>query len=318
MAKETFTRTKPHVNVGTIGHIDHGKTTLTAAMLAVLAAQGPGQDQVVRRHRQGRYGPRRHQDGDHRGLARRVREREAALRPHRLPGPRRLHQEHDHRRRPDGRRDPGGLRGRRPDAPDPRAHPPGPPGRRAGPGRLPQQDRPGRRRGAAGTGRDGTPRAAHPLRVPRRRDPDRPRLQPPGPRKPRGRRRGQADPRPRRGDGRATSPSPVREVDKPFLMPIEDVFSIKGRGTVGTGRIERGTVKVGDASRDRRLRRQEANTTVTGVEMFQKTLDEGMAGDNVGVLLRGVEKNDLERGQVALQAGLDHPAHQVRGARSTS
>ena len=133
MAKETFTRTKPHVNVGTIGHIDHGKTTLTAAILAVLAAQGQGQDQVVRRHRQGRHGPRRDQDRDHRRLARRVREREAALRPHRLPGPRRLHQEHDHRRRPDGRGDPGGLGGRRPDAADPRAHPAGPPGRRARP-----------------------------------------------------------------------------------------------------------------------------------------------------------------------------------------
>ena len=110
MAKETFTRTKPHVNVGTIGHIDHGKTTLTAAILAVQAAQGPGQGEGLRRHRQGRHRPRRQQDGDHRRLARRVREREAALRPHRLPGPRRLHQEHDHRRRPDGRGDPGGRR----------------------------------------------------------------------------------------------------------------------------------------------------------------------------------------------------------------
>ena len=92
-------------------------------------------------------------------------------------------------------------------------------------------------------------------------------------------------------------PDPKREVDKPFLMSIEDVFSIEGRGTVGTGRIERGVCKVGDkvevvgikATRD---------TTITGVEMFNKTLDSGQAGDNVGVLLRGVEKNELERGQV--------------------
>ena len=132
MAKDTFQRKKPHVNVGTIGHIDHGKTTLTGAILAVQADEGTGQVQVVRRHRQGRHGPRRNQDRHHRRQPRRVRDGQAALRPHRLPGPRRLHQEHDHRRRPDGRRDPGRLGGRRPDAADPRAHPAGPPGRRAG------------------------------------------------------------------------------------------------------------------------------------------------------------------------------------------
>ena len=97
-------------------------------------------------------------------------------------------------------------------------------------------------------------------------------------------------------------PDPVRAIDKPFLMPIEDVFSIKGRGTVGTGRIERGQVHVGDevsivGYTDTR------KTIVTGVEMFNKTLDEGMAGDNVGLLLRGVEKDDLERGQVLAKPG---------------
>ena len=92
-------------------------------------------------------------------------------------------------------------------------------------------------------------------------------------------------------------PEPVREIDKPFLMPIEDVFSIKGRGTVGTGRIERGKVKVGDAVEIVGFGVKRAST-ITGVEAFQKTLDEGMAGDNVGVLLRGIEKTDLERGQV--------------------
>ena len=92
-------------------------------------------------------------------------------------------------------------------------------------------------------------------------------------------------------------PEPVREIDKPFLMPIEDVFSIKGRGTVGTGRIERGRIKVGEAVEIIGFGAKKTST-VTGVEMFQKTLDEGVAGDNVGVLLRGVEKNDLERGQV--------------------
>ncbi len=107
-------------------------------------------------------------------------------------------------------------------------------------------------------------------------------------------------------------PEPVREIDKPFLMPIEDVFSIKGRGTVGTGRIERGKVKVGDPVEIIGFGAKKTST-ITGVEAFQKTLDEGMAGDNVGVLLRGVEKTDLERGQVVCKPGLDHAAHQVRG-----
>jgi elongation factor Tu len=92
-------------------------------------------------------------------------------------------------------------------------------------------------------------------------------------------------------------PIPTREVDKPFLMPIEDVFSIKGRGTVGTGRIERGICKVGDTIEIVGLK-QNKSTVVTGVEAFNKTMDQGMAGENVGVLLRGVEKDDLERGQV--------------------
>jgi elongation factor Tu len=97
-------------------------------------------------------------------------------------------------------------------------------------------------------------------------------------------------------------PEPVRAIDKPFLMPIEDVFSIKGRGTVGTGRIERGTIKVGEAVEIVGFNANK-NSVVTGVEMFQKTLDSGQAGDNVGILLRGVEKNELERGQVVCKPG---------------
>jgi len=92
-------------------------------------------------------------------------------------------------------------------------------------------------------------------------------------------------------------PEPERETDKPFMMAVEDVFSIKGRGTVCTGRIERGIVKVGDKIEIVGLRDTQ-ETTVTGVEMFQKTLDEGQAGDNVGCLLRGIEKENVERGQV--------------------
>jgi elongation factor Tu len=102
-------------------------------------------------------------------------------------------------------------------------------------------------------------------------------------------------------------PEPVRETDKPFLMSIEDVFSIKGRGTVGTGLIERGTVRVGDVVEIVGLRKDNKTTTVTGVEMFQKTMDSGIAGDNVGCLLRGVEKNDIERGQVLCKPGTIKP-----------
>jgi elongation factor Tu len=93
-------------------------------------------------------------------------------------------------------------------------------------------------------------------------------------------------------------PEPVRPVDLPFLMPVEDVFSIKGRGTVGTGRVDRGIVKVGDEIEIVGLMPEVRKTIVTGVEMFNKTMDQGQAGDNIGVLLRGIEKDDLERGQV--------------------
>jgi elongation factor Tu len=93
-------------------------------------------------------------------------------------------------------------------------------------------------------------------------------------------------------------PQPTREIDKPFLMPVEDVFSIKGRGTVATGRVERGRVKVGDNLDIVGMQAEIGLTTCTGVEMFQKTLDEGQAGENVGLLLRGVEKDQMRRGMV--------------------
>ena len=96
-------------------------------------------------------------------------------------------------------------------------------------------------------------------------------------------------------------PEPVREVDKPFMMPIEDVFSIKGRGTVVTGRIDRGKIKVGDPVEIVGLREKSMASVVTGVEMFHKSLDTGMAGDNAGLLLRGIVREDVERGQVVVQ-----------------
>jgi elongation factor Tu len=97
-------------------------------------------------------------------------------------------------------------------------------------------------------------------------------------------------------------PQPAREVDKPFLMPVEDIFSISGRGTVATGRIERGQVKVGETVEIIGIR-PTRNTVVTGVEMFKKLLDSGMAGDNVGLLLRGVDRKEIERGQVIAKPG---------------
>jgi len=102
-------------------------------------------------------------------------------------------------------------------------------------------------------------------------------------------------------------PTPPRPVDQPFLMPVEDVFSIKGRGTVVTGRIERGTVKVGESVAIVGFGEEPRIVTCTGVEMFQKTLDQGQAGDNVGCLLRGVERNEIERGQVLAKPGSIRP-----------
>ena len=107
-------------------------------------------------------------------------------------------------------------------------------------------------------------------------------------------------------------PAPERDVDKAFLMAIEDVFSITGRGTVATGRIERGVVKVGETIEIVGLG-DTRQTTVTGVEMFQKTLNEGFAGDNVGILLRGVQKNEIQRGMVLAKEGTITPHTKFEG-----
>jgi elongation factor Tu len=107
-------------------------------------------------------------------------------------------------------------------------------------------------------------------------------------------------------------PTPERDVDKPFLMAVEDVFSITGRGTVATGRIERGVVKVGDVVELVGIR-DTRNTTVTGIEMFKKSLDQGMAGDNAGLLLRGIQKEDVERGMVLAKPGSITPHTEFEG-----
>ena len=107
-------------------------------------------------------------------------------------------------------------------------------------------------------------------------------------------------------------PEPKREIDKPFLMPVEDVFSITGRGTVGTGRVERGTIKVGDEV-ERVGIKETRKTVVTGVEMFRKILDQAQAGDNVGLLLRGIERDELERGMVISAPGSITPHTRFKG-----
>jgi elongation factor Tu len=108
-------------------------------------------------------------------------------------------------------------------------------------------------------------------------------------------------------------PTPKRDTDKPFLMPIEDIFSISGRGTVGTGRVERGQIKVGEEAEIVGLREKPQKTTITGVEMFRKLLDFAQAGDNVGLLMRGIEKDDLERGMVIAKPGSITPHTKFKG-----
>ncbi|SDL64862.1 elongation factor Tu [Geodermatophilus siccatus] len=109
-------------------------------------------------------------------------------------------------------------------------------------------------------------------------------------------------------------PEPQREVDKPFLMPVEDVFTITGRGTVVTGRVERGIVKVNEEVEIVGIRSSSTKTTVTGVEMFRKLLDQGQAGDNVGLLLRGIKREDVERGQVVVKPGSITPHTNFEGS----
>ena len=108
-------------------------------------------------------------------------------------------------------------------------------------------------------------------------------------------------------------PTPQRESDKPFLIPVEDVFSITGRGTVATGRVERGTLKVGDEVEIVGLMDAPRKTVVTGVEMFRKLLDEAVAGDNIGALLRGIQRNEVERGQVLAKPGTINPHTHFKG-----
>ena len=108
-------------------------------------------------------------------------------------------------------------------------------------------------------------------------------------------------------------PEPVRDTEKPFLMPVEDVFSITGRGTVATGRVERGVLKVSDEVEIVGIADEIRKVVVTGVEMFRKLLDQAQTGDNIGALLRGVQRNEIERGQVLAAPGTVHPHTKFKG-----
>ena len=301
MAKETFTRTKPHVNVGTIGHIDHGKTTLTAAILAVLAEQGRAKTKSYADIAKG---------GTVRDATKTVTiavshvEYESEKRHYAhidCPG----HADYIKNMITGAAQMDGAiLVVSAADGPMPQtrehillARQVGVPALVVFLNKIDLVDDEELLELVELELRELLTHYKFPGdEIPIIRGSSRPALDNPS-------------------DAKAAKPildlvkamddyipEPVREIDKPFLMPIEDVFSIKGRGTVGTGRIERGKVKVGDAVEIVGFGAKK-NSTVTGVEMFQKTLDEGQAGDNVGVLLRGVEKNELERGQVVCKPG---------------
>jgi len=301
MAKETFTRTKPHVNVGTIGHIDHGKTTLTAALLAVLAERGKAKHKSYSDIAKG---------GTVRDATKTV---TIAVSHVEYESDKRHYAHIDCPGHADyiknmitgaAQMDGAILVVSAADGPMPQtrehillARQVGVPALVVFLNKIDLVDDEELLELVELELREMLSHYKFPGdEIPIVRGSSRPALENP------------ADPvaaKPILDLVQAMDeyiPDPIREIDKPFLMPIEDVFSIKGRGTVGTGRVERGRCKVGDSIEIIGFGVKKP-TTVTGVEMFQKTLDEGVAGDNVGVLLRGIEKNDLERGQVLCKPG---------------
>ncbi|MGE5754514.1 MAG: elongation factor Tu [Planctomycetaceae bacterium] len=301
MAKETFSRTKPHVNVGTIGHIDHGKTTLTAAILAVLAEQGKAKQKSYADIAKG---------GTVRDATKTVTiavshvEYESEKRHYAhidCPG----HADYIKNMITGAAQMDGAiLVVSAADGPMPQtrehillARQVGVPALVVFLNKIDLVDDEELLELVELELRELLTHYKFPGdEIPIIRGSSRPSLE--NPRDP------QAA-KPILDLVKAMDeyiPEPVRAIDKPFLMPVEDVFSIKGRGTVGTGKIERGIIKVGDPVEIVGFGSSK-NSVVTGVEMFQKTLDQGQAGDNVGVLLRGVEKNELERGQVICKPG---------------
>jgi elongation factor Tu len=300
MAKETFTRTKPHVNVGTIGHIDHGKTTLTAAILAVLGAHGQAKVKSYADIAKG---------GTVRDATKTVTiavshveyESEARHYAHiDCPG----HADYI-KNMSAGAAQMGGailvVSAAAGPMPQTREHillarQVGVPALVCFLNKVDLVDDEELLELVEIELRDLLKHYGFPGdEIPITRGCSRPALE-----NPTGPEANQILALVKTMD--EYIPEPQRDIDKPFLMPVEDVFSIKGRGTVATGRIERGKIKVGEPVEIVGFD-QNKNSVVTGVEMFQKTLDEGIAGDNVGVLLRGVEKNDIERGQVISKPG---------------
>jgi len=303
MAKETFVRTKPHVNVGTIGHIDHGKTTLTAAILQVLAKQGRAQ---VKTYAEIAKGGTVRDETKTVTIAVAHVEYESEKRHYAhvdCPG----HADYIKNMITGAAQMDGAILVVS-----------------AADGPMPQT-----REHILLARQVGVPAIVVCLsKVDLVDDPELldlvemeirdllTKYQFPGDKTPIIR---VSSTKALAGDPEAEKsvldlikavdefiPEPVREVDKPFLMPVEDVFSITGRGTVATGRVERGTVKVGDEVEIVGLR-ETTKTVVTGVEMFRKLLDQGQAGDNIGVLLRGIEKDGVERGQVLAKPGTITP-----------
>jgi elongation factor Tu len=296
MAKETFVRTKPHVNVGTIGHIDHGKTTLTAALLAVLAARGQAKSKSYADIAKG-------------GTVRDANKTVTIAVSHVEYESEKRHYAHiDCPGHADyiknmitgaAQMDGAILVVSAADGPMPQtrehillARQVGVPALVVFLNKIDLVDDEELLELVELELRELLTHYKFPGDdIPITRGCSRPALENPS-------------------DAKASQcildlvktmdeyiPDPVREIDKPFLMPVEDVFSIKGRGTVATGKIERGRAKIGDAVEIVGFGAK-LNSTITGVEAFQKTLDEGQAGENVGVLLRGIEKNQIERGQV--------------------
>jgi elongation factor Tu len=269
MAKEKFERNKPHCNIGTIGHVDHGKTSLTAAITKVLARRAARRSRPTTRSTRRRKRRRAASRSRRRTSSTR---REPPLRARRLPRPRRLREEHDHRRGPDGRRDPGRVRA---DGPMPQTREHILLARQVGVPALvvflnkcdmvddaelldlvelevrellskyefPGDDIPIVRARRSALSRTGATRRSGKEAILKLME-----------------------------GVDSYIPQPERPIDKPFLMPVEDVFSISGRGTVVTGRVERGIVKVGEEVEIVGLKATQ-KTTVTGVEMFRKLLD---------------------------------------------
>ena len=302
MAKDTFQRTKPHVNVGTIGHIDHGKTTLTAAILAVQAAKGLAQTKSYADIAKG--GTVRDETKTVTIAVSHV-EYETAKRHYAhidCPG----HADFIKNMITGAAQMDGAiLVVSAADGPMPQtrehillARQVGVPALVVFLNKIDLVDDPELLELVEMEIRELLTKYGFPGdEIPIIRGASKPALDNP------------KDPAANKCIGElmdaldAYIPEPVREVDKPFLMAIEDVFSIEGRGTVATGRIERGIVKVGDEVEIVGLSPDKRKVVVTGVEMFNKTLDTGQAGDNVGCLLRGIKREEIERGQVLAKPG---------------